>query len=61
MFGLVGTISIHLHDGVIAPIDRPLEAVEVGRAQTGLARSVQDVDLLVGRGEAVGDLAGAVG
>ena len=59
--GIVGEVGVHLDDPLGAGGERAREAGDVGRAEPLLDRPVQDLDPLVGGGEAVGDLTGAVG
>ena len=61
VLGSVRPVGVHLDERVVALLERPGEPVEVGRAQTLLAGAVEDVDLVVGLGQLVGELAGAVG
>ena len=61
LLGLVRAVGVHLHEDVVAGVEAPLEAGDVRRAQAGLARPVQDVDLAVLGGDAVRQLPRAVG
>ena len=54
-------VRVHLHDGVVAPVERRLEARDVGGPQARLGAAVQHVDALVRGIESVGDLPGPVG
>ncbi|MDT7715172.1 MAG: hypothetical protein QOH09_1164, partial [Pseudonocardiales bacterium] len=56
----VRAVGVHLHHDVIAALQRPPKAGDVGRAETALGRAVQDVDPTVGRGECGGQLPCAV-
>ncbi len=57
----VRAVGVHLDDDLVLAGQRVPEAVEVGGAEAVLAGAVQDADPLVGGGEGVGELAGAVG
>lgn len=58
---VVGKISIHLHDRRSSRIQGTPEAGEVCRAEPLLALAVEHLEVAAFSGEAVGDLAGAVG
>jgi hypothetical protein len=58
---VVREVRVHLDDVAGAASERVVEAGHVGRAEAALARPVQHLDLLVPGGEAVRDVAGAVG
>jgi len=60
LLGLVGAVGVHLDEGVVAAVQAPAEAGEVGHAEALLRGAVQHVDLGVGGGELVGDVTGAV-
>ena len=49
-----------LHQHAVALVEAPAEAGEVGGAQPLLAAAVQDVEVVVGGHQLVGDAAGAV-
>ena len=57
----VRAVGVHLAEDLVVALQAPLEAGEVGAEQAALALPVQDVDVVVGRGQLVGLLAGAVG
>ena len=54
-------VGVHLDDDVVAVLERPVEAGEVGGAEALLALAVQHVDVVVGGGEPSAIAAGAVG
>src|SRR2546421_332799 len=60
LLGGVGAVGVHLHDRLVPVLAGPREAGHVRRAQALLTGPVQDVDLLVGGGQLVGDRTGAV-
>jgi len=60
LFGLVGTVGVHFDQDVVTGLQPPLEAGNVSRAQAFLALAVQDMDLGIVGGKAVGKLPGAV-
>ena len=53
-------VGVHLDDDRGAALERAGEAVEIGAAEALLDRAVADPDARVGRGQLVGELAGAV-
>ena len=62
-FGRVRQVAVHLHDELRAGLDRAGHAVHVGPPQALFAGPVHDAHpgLAVPLGEAVGDVAGAIG
>ena len=62
LLGLVGAVGVHLADHVVAALERPREAGQVGRPEAALGVAVQHVHArVVVAGQGVGDGAGAVG
>jgi hypothetical protein len=61
LLGLVRAVGVHLDEHVVAALQPPAEAGQVGAAEALLPDPVQDVHLVVLGREAVSDLAGAVG
>ena len=59
--GVVGAVGVHFDDGAVAVFAGPGERGEVGGPEALFLGAVEDVDALVGLGEGVGDVAGAVG
>lgn len=60
LLGLMRAVSVHLSDDVVAGGESPVEAGEVGGAQTGFHCSMQDVDSRIRGSQLVRDSAGAV-
>ena len=54
-------VAVHFADVVVALVEGPAEAGQVRAPETFLGGAVQDVHPVVLGGQAVGDLAGAVG
>ena len=54
------TVGIHLDEDVVAALEPPGEAGEVGLAEPLLARAMQDVDVVVMGSEVVGKIARAI-
>ena len=61
LLGLVRAVGVHLDRGVVALVEGDRETGEVGLAEALLARAVHDPHLRVARGQAVGEVARAVG
>ena len=61
MLGLVGAVSVHLNQNLVACLQTPVKARQVGAAQAVLNGAVQNVNLRVLGRQLISDLAGAVG
>ena len=57
----VRAVGVHLDDHVVAVLQRPAEAGDVGAAEARLLCPVHDLDVRVGLRELVGEVPGAVG
>jgi hypothetical protein len=58
---IVAEVRIHLEDVRVVAFERPLEAGEVGFAESLLAGPVQDVHAGIARGSGIGELPRAIG
>ncbi|MCY1232604.1 hypothetical protein D9M72_451050 [compost metagenome] len=54
------TVGVHFHEDVVSGLQAPLESGDIGGSQSGLAFTVQDVDLAVLSSDTVCQLACAV-
>src|SRR5258708_4672949 len=56
----MGAVRVHLDEGAVPAVQRPVEAGDVGGTDAGLACPVQHMDLTIRSRELVGDLTSAV-
>src|SRR5690606_19317467 len=61
LLGGVTAVGVHLHEHRVAVLEPPPETGDVGGTETVLLGAVQHRDALVGGGEFVGEVTGAVG